>query len=64
MPCRNEYLEKPIMLDLSALSEIAGEDWEGKQVEKDLVGRLAEFEKAVCAKGVLDAPVEGAGFRL
>lgn len=46
MPCTNEYLENPIMLDLSDLSELAVVDWEGKQVEKDLVGRLLEFENA------------------
>jgi len=40
MPCTNEYLENPIKLDLSDFSELAGGDCEGKQVEKDLAGRL------------------------
>lgn len=61
MPCTNEYLENPIMLVFSDVSEIVGEDCEGKQVEKDLAGR-SEKEGA---KEDFDPPeAEGVGVRL
>lgn len=46
MQSTKEHFENPIMLVLVEMSELAGADCEGKQVEKDLVGRALEFENA------------------